>query len=177
MFQTLKWLAAMAVLILLVVFGGGYAISPTFTVKRSITMNATPDKVFELIADPRAWKKWAVWNQRDPSMAITYSGPPAGKGAVWEWKSKSEGDGRMSFTAAEPGKRLAYELYLPDFGTTSQGDLVLSTDGGGTRVTWTMNGDMGKSPVARWMTLFMDSMVGKDFDAGLAKLKSVAEKT
>ncbi len=36
----------------------------------------------------------------------------------------AEGDGRMSFTAAEPARRLAYDLYFPDFGTTSTGPRV-----------------------------------------------------
>jgi hypothetical protein len=109
-------------------------------------------------------------------MQITYSGPPSGAGAGWAWKSKSEGDGRMTFTAAEPGKRVAYELFFPDFGTTSTGDLMLSPDGNGTRVTWTMNGNMGSNPLMRWIALFGDRMVGGDFEAGLANLKGLAEK-
>ena len=39
-----------------------------------------------------------------------------------------------------------------------------------------MNGDMGANPLMRWMALFMDGMVGNDFDAGLANLKALAEK-
>ena len=35
--------------------------------------------------------------------------------------SKTEGDGKMTFTAAEPGKLVAFDLYFPDFGTTSKG--------------------------------------------------------
>ena len=82
----------------------------------------------------------------------------------------------MTFTAAEPGRRVAYDLFFPDFGTTSSGDLTLVPEGGGTKVTWTMNGDMGANPLFRWFALNADSMVGKDFDAGLAGLKEVAEK-
>ena len=50
------------------------------------------------------------------------------------------------------------------------------TYGSSTRVTWTMNGDMGSNPLFRWMALGADRMVGKDFEAGLANLKAVAEK-
>jgi uncharacterized protein YndB with AHSA1/START domain len=165
-------LIALAALIVL----GGWLLSPRFTVVRTASIAAPPDKVYEFIADPRRWKEWSVWNRRDPAMQITYSGPPVGAGAAWEWKSKSEGDGKMTFTAAEPGRRLAYELYFPDFGTTSAGDLALSADGNGTKVTWTMNGNMGSNPLFRWMALFADGMVGKDFDAGLANLKARVEK-
>jgi uncharacterized protein YndB with AHSA1/START domain len=176
MVKVLKWLAIVLIGLAALLFLGGYALSPEFKAVRSTSINAPPDKVYALIADPREWKRWSVWNRRDPAMAITYSGPPAGAGAAWEWKSKSQGDGKMTFTAAEPGKRVAYDLYFPDFGTTSGGDLLLAPDGSATRVTWTMNGNMGSNPLFRWIALFGDKMVGKDFEGGLANLKVLAEK-
>ena len=39
-----------------------------------------------------------------------------------------------------------------------------------------MNGNMGRNPVFRWMALFADTLVGKDFDGGLSNLKAVVEK-
>jgi uncharacterized protein YndB with AHSA1/START domain len=162
--------------LVLLLFAGGYALSPEFKAVRSVTIDAPAEKVYPLLADPREWKRWTVWNQRDPSMAITYTGPLSGAGAAWEWKSKSEGDGKMTFTAAEPNRRVAYDLFVPDFGTTSTGDLLLVPEGGGTRVTWTINGNMGSNPLMRWLALFMDRMVGPDFEAGLANLKALAEK-
>ena len=125
---------------------------------------------------PRAEFDTAVAAARDPEMRIDYSGPESGTGARWRWQSKSEGDGMMTFTATEPARRVAFDLYFPDFGTTSQGELNFVPDGNATRVTWTMNGDMGRNPLFRWMALGADSMVGKDFEAGLANLKTVAEK-
>ena len=156
---------------------GGLLLSPTFSVVRSARIAAPPDKIYPLVADPRRWKDWGIWSRRDPVMKITYSGPPQGAGAAWAWQSESQGDGKMTFTAAEPGKRVAYDLYFPDFGTTSRGDLVLTADGDGTKVTWTMNGDMGRNPLFHWMVLFADGMVGKDFDGGLANLKTLAENS
>jgi len=174
--KIVKWLLGLVVLLALVLVGGGALLSPRFTVVRSVVVNAPPDKVYALVADPRRWKEWTVWNQRDPSMQITYSGPPSGAGAGWAWQSKSEGDGRMTFTAAEPSARLAYDLFFPDFGTTSRGELAFKAEGAATRVSWTMNGDMGGNPLLRWFALAADRMVGKDFEAGLANLKTLAEK-
>jgi hypothetical protein len=82
----------------------------------------------------------------------------------------------MTFTTAEPPARLGYELFFPDFGTTSTGEFRLQAQGGSTQVTWSMDGDMGANPVYRWMGLFMDKMVGPDFDSGLAQLKVAAER-
>jgi hypothetical protein len=52
----------------------------------------------------------------------------------------------------------------------------LKPEGATTQVTRVMNGNMGSNPLFRWMALFADGMVGKDFDAGLANLKKLAEK-
>jgi uncharacterized protein YndB with AHSA1/START domain len=177
MIKLLKLLLGIVLLVVILAVGGGMLLSPKFTVQRSIEVNAPADKVYALVADPREWKRWSAWNQRDPAMQIEYSGPPSGAGAVWSWKSASQGDGRMTFTAAEPNQRLAYDLFFPDFNTTSTGELTLSPAGSGTKVTWVMNGDMGRNPVYRWIGLFADKMVGKDFGEGLANLKTLAEKS
>lgn len=172
----LKWLVIVVLALAAVLAVGGYFISPTFSVTRSIVVNTPPDKVYALVADPRAWKEWSVWNRRDPAMKIEYSGPASGAGAAWAWQSKSEGDGKMTFTAAEPGRRVAFDLYFPDFGTTSKGELQFTPEGAGTKVVWTMNGDFGSNPFLRWFALVADSMTGADFDAGLANLKTLAER-
>ena len=176
MWTLLKWTVIALLTLVLLLFAGGYALSPKFSVTRSTTIAAPAEKVYALIADPREWKRWTVWNQRDPAMQISYSGPPSGTGAAWAWQSKSEGDGKMTFTAAEANRRLAYDLYFPDFGTTSAGALELAAAGAGTQVTWRMNGDMGSNPLFRWLALFGDRMVGPDFEVGLANLKALAEK-
>lgn len=174
--KVLKWLLGTVLLLAAVLLIGGLLLSPKFTVTRSVTLAAPPDKVYALVADPRRWKEWTVWNRRDPAMAIEYFGPPSGAGAGWAWKSQSEGDGRMTFTAAEAPRRVVYDLYFPDFGTTSSGELGLEPAGAGTKVTWVMNGDMGKNPLFRWFALNADSMVGRDFEGGLQGLKALAEK-
>ena len=166
------FVVALVVLLLVV----GFFLPSTFTVARSTEVAAPPEKVYALVADPRGWKQWSAWNRRDPQMQIEYGGPPAGMGAKWAWKSKSQGDGEMTFTAAEPNRRIAFDLYFPDFGTTSKGELRFEPAGTGTRVSWTMNGDMGTNPIFHWFALGADGMVGKDFEEGLAGLKAIAEK-
>jgi uncharacterized protein YndB with AHSA1/START domain len=174
--KALKGLAIVLLALIAVLLAGGLLLSSRFEVTRTVQVTAPPEKIYPLVAAPRAWKQWSVWNRRDPAMEISYSGPESGVGAVWAWKSKSEGDGRMSFTAAEPPQRVAFDLYFPDFGTTSRGDLRFTPRAGGTEVRWTMHGDMGGNPLYRWFALFADGMVGQDFEAGLANLKQLAEK-
>jgi uncharacterized protein YndB with AHSA1/START domain len=165
-------LAALAVLLLL----GGMALPGRFHIERSVLSTAQPAKVFALVADPRHWKDWTVWNRRDPAMVITYFGNPAGVGSGWAWQSKSQGDGKMTLTATTPDQRVSYDLYFPDMDRTSTGELRFEPTAGGTRITWTMDGDMGANPLMHWMGLMMDRMVGPDFEGGLANLKVMAER-
>lgn len=165
--------ALVAVVVLLVL--AGFALPSHFKVQRSIDIAAPAAQVYPLIATTAEWKRWTVWNRRDPAMAITYDGPPGGAGARWSWRSASEGNGEMEFTAAVPDQQLAYVLSFPDMGMRSQGLLLLAPTAGGVRVTWTNEGEMGANPINRWFGLFMDRLVGPDFEAGLANLKQLAE--
>jgi uncharacterized protein YndB with AHSA1/START domain len=174
--RILKWVVGIVLLMAALLVVGGLLLSPTFSVQRSVIIDAPAPKIYALLASPRQWAQWSAWNRRDPDMQIAYSGPESGAGAAWSWSSEGEGDGKMTFTAAEPDKRLAYALYFPDFGTTSTGELNLRAEGRSTRVSWSLDGDMGANPLWRWFALFMDRLVGKDFEEGLANLKSLAEK-
>lgn len=155
--------------------GAGFALPSGFKVERSVRIEAPAAAVYALVASPREWKRWSAWNQRDPAMEIEYTGPEAGVGARWAWKSATEGNGEMEFTAAQPGERVDYLLRFPEFGMESTGVLRIEPDGSGVRVSWSNVGDMGGNPINRWFGLFMDKLVGPDFEAGLANLKREAE--
>ena len=141
--KSIKWLLAIVAVSRWSVLVGGWLLSPTFQVSRSVVVAAPADRIYPLVADPRHWTSGRSGTCATPAMHVDYFGAPEGSGAGWSWKSESQGDGRMTFTAAEPGRRVVFELFFPDFGTTSTGDIRLDPQGAGTRVTWSMNGDMG----------------------------------
>lgn len=170
----LKLLAGL-VLVLCALVAVGFALPSTFKLERAVQIEAPAAEVFALIASPREWKRWSAWNMRDPAMRIEYMGPESGLGAGWSWQSATEGNGAMEFTAAVPGERLDYMLRFPEFGMESKGVLRIEPAGSGVRVSWSNEGDMGGNPINRWFGLFMDDLVGPDFEAGLANLKRIAE--
>ena len=153
----------------------GFLVPAGYRVERSVVIAAPPDHVYPLIATPRRWKEWSMWNRRDPAMAMTFFGPESGAGAGWSWDSKSEGKGRMTLLTADPSTGLTYELFFPDYGMTSTGALRLDAQDGGTKVTWSNVGRFGNNPLTHYMAVAMDRMVGPDFEAGLANLKAIAE--
>lgn len=169
----MKILGGLAVLVLLLV-AVAYVLPRQYRVERSIVIKAPHEKVYPQLADLRAWKNWTVWNERDPAMKLEYSPESAVVGAWSSWESKSEGNGKATLMEVERN-RLAYALEFPDFGMKSTGMFKLEPQGQEIRVVWSDEGDLGNNPMGRWMGLFLDGMLGKDFEAGLANLKRVTE--
>jgi uncharacterized protein YndB with AHSA1/START domain len=175
----MKWLkrvlgAVVALIVLLLIVGA--LIPADYAIERSVVVQASPARLYPLVADPKRWRDWSVWTRRDPAMKIDYFGADAGAGAGWSWDSKTEGEGRMTITRADPATGLAYELYFPDFDSTSHGELRFTAEGTATRITWTNAGNTGRNPLMHFMAPLMDRLVGPDFEAGLANLKALAEK-
>ncbi len=174
--KLLKPLLSIALGICLVVFGGGALLSSRYAVVRSVVVNTPPDKPYGLVASARKWKDWTAWNRRDPTMQLRYFGGETGPGAGWSWHSKTEGDGRLTLVSFDPDRRVGYVLLLSVLQATSTGELRFEPNGGATLVTWSMAGDMGTNPLKRWIGLWMDRLVGKDFEASLATLKALSER-
>ena len=66
--------------------------------------------------------------------------------------------------------------FLEPFPSSNTTDFQLAPDGDGTRVTWSMHGRHAYTTMLVTMFLSMDTMVGHDFEQGLANLKRVAER-
>jgi uncharacterized protein YndB with AHSA1/START domain len=173
--KIVKWLLGVIVAVVLVLVVVASMLPDNFEVSRSVVINAPADKVYPLLATPAEWKRWSIWNERDPAMQITYSGPAAGMGTAWDWKSKSQGNGGMSFTQAKPNQSLDYELHFEGM-NPSTGVLQLEPASGGTKVTWVMRGSANGQLVTKLFLPFMGKMIGPDFEAGLKNLKKLAEQ-
>jgi len=155
----------------------GFLLPRRYRVERSAVIKARPEVVFAQVADLRAWKNWGVWFERDPQMKINYSENTAAVGGWSEWKSKSQGNGKATLTRLMPSTEVEYSLQFEGMGFASQGNFTLIPRADGVRVVWTDTGDLGLNPISRWFGLFLDRMIGPDFAAGLAKLRSFCERT
>src|SRR5439155_11263195 len=56
-----------------------------FEVAREATIPAPRAVVYGLLVDFHHWREWSPWENLDPRLSRTYSGPDAGTGAVYEW--------------------------------------------------------------------------------------------
>ena len=69
---------------------------------REATIPAPRDAVYALLVDFHRWTEWSPWEDLDPDLYRTYSGPPSGVGAVYEWVgNRKAGAGRMEITDAD----------------------------------------------------------------------------
>jgi len=169
----LKIVGIVAALILLLVLVA-FLFPRHYRVERSAVFNARPEVIHAQIANLKAWKAWGIWMQRDPGIKLSYSEPAVGVGAWSSWISTKEGSGKMTITQQTP-TLVGYALEFPDFGTKSNATLTLSPDGPGTRVTWIDVGDLGMNPMNRWFGLFIEKLLGPDFDQSLSNLKRIVE--
>jgi uncharacterized protein YndB with AHSA1/START domain len=174
----LKISAALAVVLVVAVLGFAATRPDSFSVRRAATIQAPPEKIFPLINEFARWGAWSPYEKKDPAMKRLFSGPAAGKGAVYAWEGNGEvGQGRMEIADAVAPSRVTLKLdFVKPFEAHNRVDFTLEPKGGATEVTWAMNGPLPF--VSKVITLFvdMDRMVGGDFEAGLANLKALAEK-
>jgi len=149
-----------------------------FHIERAIRINAPAEKIFPLINDFRNWVAWSPWEKKDPALKRTYGGAQSGTGATYAWEGdRNVGQGRMEIAEASAPSRIVIKLdFIKPFEAHNIVTFTLAPQGDATHVTWAMDGP--NLFIGKVISVFMsmDRMVGKDFETGLANLKSAAER-
>ncbi len=148
----------------------------TYVVERSISVNAPPHRLHDLLDDFHAWTAWSPWEDLDPSMRRSYQGPESGVGARYEWSgNRKAGAGTMEIVRDTPAEVEIVLVFTKPFKDTSVTTFELTERGAGTEVLWRLTGEQ-KGVMSLFGKVFsMDKMIGRDFEKGLARLKAVAE--
>ena len=149
----------------------------SYTVERSTTIAADPQRVYNQVADFHQWVAWSPWEGLDPNIHRSYSGPDVGTGAAYSWVgNRKAGTGKMEITHAD-AKRVTIDLrFDKPYKQSSVTEFVITPEGPDlTSLTWSMTGP--QTVMIKIMGIFssMDSLIGKDFERGLAQLKSLLE--
>ena len=112
-------------------------------------------------------------------MKRAFSGAADGKGAVYAWSGTGKaGEGRMEIMdALSPNKILIKLDFTRPFKSSNTAEYTFEPRGDATTVTWAMHGP--NLFIGKVMGLFfnMDTMMGKDFETGLANLRAIAERS
>ncbi|MAU82499.1 MAG: transcriptional regulator [Gordonia sp.] len=148
-----------------------------YTVTRNTTIAALPDRIYPLLVDLHEWQRWSPWEDLDPDLHRDYSGADSGVGAKYAWSgNRKAGKGTMEvIEVTEPTRVAVAVAFEKPMSSTSTSVFTMAPRGAQTEVTWTMTGPHSMfSRITAPLGLF-DRMIGKDFEKGLAALKSVAE--
>jgi hypothetical protein len=172
----LKWFFIVVAILLAIFILGAFLIPKDWQVSRAVVIKAPVEVIHGYVSDLQAWQKWSPWNQeKDPSLSYKYEGSP-GVGMKSLWTSDKMGSGFMQITQSDPTKGITYDLFI-DMGMQSNltGSIAYNPVADGIEVTWTDNGNSGNNIIKRWMSLLISSMLGKELEQGLEKLKSLSE--
>ena len=156
--------------------------SPQSHIERSIVINAQPAAIYEELVDFKAFNTWSPWAAIDPDTRYTFEGPQFGVGAKMNWASDNSnvGQGSQWIIEAEENKRVKTGMAFAGFEGSFVAEFILEPVDGGTKVTWTYDGDVRNTgpmnaAMGKLMGSFTDSMLGPQYEQGLAALKRRSE--
>ena len=180
MYETIAIIALVLAIAIVMVLILAAAKPDTFRVQRAAVVKAPPEKIFPLINDFHQWTTWSPWENKDPAMKRTYSGAQSGKGALYAWDgNKNVGSGRMEILDASSPSKIVIKLdfFKPFEGhNIAEFTMLPQGDAASTNITWVMHGPAPFMSKVMQVFMNMDSMIGKDFEIGLANLKTLTEK-
>jgi len=182
----LKNLLLFVVIVAALAVGVAFVLPDSAHVERSITINRPASEVFAVLNGYRRFNDWSPWAAKDPNATYTIGGPASGVGAKFSWQGdpRTVGSGNWEITESTPDKSVTSAL---DFGNRGKARahfaLVPGTSPGSTRVVWSLDtqaplaldGHLAWNTVGRYIGLFMDKMVGPDYEQGLQRLKTLIE--
>jgi hypothetical protein len=175
-----KKIVIVLVLLVVLLLGVGLVLPTDYALARSLTIEADAAAVHEYVGDLKNWPEWIPWTEDDPTIKTTYGDTTTGVGAHQSWTAE-DGDGELTFTKCDSGTGVAYDMafIVGETRIPSTSEMTYEKVGGGTLVTWTMEGDvdgMMFRPIDGWMNIFMSGSIESMFDRGLNKLKETVEK-
>ncbi len=141
-------------------------------VKRSAIVNAPAETIFPMIASNSGYQRFNPWKAQDPDLKITMHGPDRGIGSGFAFDGKG-GKGSQTITALEDNSSVTMLL---DLGAMGQPVTTFRLEPAGerTRVTWSTRAEFGMNPIGRVFGLFLDGMLGSDYELGLKLLGDAA---
>lgn len=174
--KAIRIIGGVFIILIAIFFIGGMLLPKTYSIHRATVIKASDSVVYMNVANFNNFLKWNPWTKMEPSAKVSISGDVAQPGHLWQWEGEETGTGEMELKNAHPYSLLDFELrFTAPFESTAQTNFKFDQTTDGINVTWTMSGESNTN-MERWMGLFMDKMMDKDFTEGLQSLKELSEK-
>lgn len=140
-----------------------------YSVKRCITIEQPVDIVFNKIRDLPSWKDWSPWVLHEPNTQLTYSEAPNEVGGSYSWQGEMIGSGSLTHVAFSAPSQIQQKIeFIKPFQSTADISWDLTAKEHGCEICWSMQGQLPF--LFRFLNKKMTSMIGNDFELGLALL-------
>lgn len=177
-----KLLIALVVLIVLlvgVVVVAAFMAPTDFRVERETTINKPASEIYSYAKLLKNQNDWGPWHKKEPTMHQEFRGTDGTPGFTVYWRGSTEevGEGEQEIKRLTPDKRIDTQLrFKYPFESTADAYLILEPAGPSqTTVQWGFTGSMPRPMNMIMLVMDMDKAVGKDFEEGLAGLKTIME--
>ncbi len=146
------------------------------TLYRTITIDRSPEEIFELVTDFREYKKWNPWSAKEPEAKGELVGEPGKVGHKWIWEGEKIGKGYLVIKELEKDKSIRSDLVFTVPRKMRSEDIwkFEKVEENRTRVTWGHYAILGY-PFERYFGLRLEKMLGPDIEQGLKNLKKLCE--
>ena len=166
-------LKILGVLVLLLLLVGLFA-PKHHIVERSVIINAPSGIIHDQINNFEKWPAWSPWDKMDPGMKKEFGATKVGKGAFYTWNGEKLGKGKLTITSSTTDT-IKTTIEFGGMGT-SEGIYSLKPEAGGINLGWKLIYDTPFPFNAFSFLMNYDKDIGKDFEVGLASLKTICEK-
>lgn len=180
----MRWFLGLVLVIALVcgaLFGVGQFLLPnSLAVTRTIAINRPRASVFAMSNDLRIAKEWSPLYAQDPDADYGFGGdgPGAGQSMRWASNNREIGSGRMSIVGSVENQSIDSILEITNRATLNS-HMAFRPGAGSTSIAWSMTAECGAGAVnvpCRYMNLVMRPVIERRMDAGLRRLKTLAEQ-
>lgn len=148
--------------------------------EKSISINAPAEKVWQNTKTLKAMDVWSPWNDLDPNMKKEWSGVTGlpGEKVCWESKKEEAGKGCQEVKKVdEANKRIDTQIkFLTPYESEADAYVTIVPEGNGTKATWGFTSEIPYPFTLMKLFMNMEDAIGKDYQKGLSRLKSLSEK-
>ncbi|TGN14638.1 SRPBCC family protein [Leptospira ilyithenensis] len=172
--KVIKFILLGLLSLILVFLLSGFFLPSEYGLERTIFVQANKEKVFDLVNDVEKNQLWSPWRAKDPEAKITFGEKKAGLGASYSWVGSVSGSGSLTITKSEPFQTIENHLDFGDMGK-AEAYWKFSPKEKGMDVTWGFTGK-AEGYFDRYFGVLIEPFLGPDYEAGLSKLKAIAEE-
>ena len=144
----------------------GLVLPGTWEVERTRTFEASPEALYDRLADLAEWEVWTHW----PPLSSLEASGDTGIGASRSWDDPNYGAGTLTLSDLEPNRQVEYTVTV-DGSIHVFGRLTLTEAGPSrTHLSWRETGDFGRNPLLAYTALGMDRLQGQEMEKSFDRL-------